>query len=92
MDIAFVKDKDRFVVVYLDDVTIFSRSDSEHLDHLKHILLKCRKFSISLNPKKSMFALAQGKLLGHVVSKDGINIDPKRMAVIQKLDYPRSKK
>ena len=65
MDIAFVGDE--FVVVYLDDVTIFSNSDEEHLQHLQKAFLKCRKYGLSLNPKKSLFALEEGKLLGHIV-------------------------
>ena len=49
MDIAFVGDK--CVVIYLDDVTIFSGSDDEHLEHLQKSFKKCRKFGLSLNPK-----------------------------------------
>ena len=57
MDIAFVGEKDKFVVVYLDDITVFSKSDKEHRHHLRKVFLKFRKFGISLNPKKSLFAL-----------------------------------
>jgi len=52
MDIAFAEEKDKFVVIYLDDITIFSQSDEEHIKHLEQVLKKCRKFGISLNPKK----------------------------------------
>jgi hypothetical protein len=38
MDIAFVGEKDKFMVIYLDDITIFSKSDDEHLQHLEQIL------------------------------------------------------
>ena len=37
MDIAFVGGRDKFVVIYLDDITVFSQSDDEHLKHLKQI-------------------------------------------------------
>ena len=40
MDIAFVREKDKFVVIYLDDITVFSQSNDEHLKHLKHTFLK----------------------------------------------------
>ena len=40
MDIAFVGEKDKFVVIYLDDITVFSQSDDEHLKHLRHTFLK----------------------------------------------------
>lgn len=92
MDIVFAEERDKFVVIYLDDVAVYSKSDSNYMRHLRHIFTKCRRFSIFLNPKKLIFALSRGKLLGHVVSKEGISIDPKRVAAIQKLEYPRRKK
>ena len=49
-------------------------------------------FGISLNPKKSQFALSEGKLLGHIVSAEGVKIDPIRVEAIQKLSIPRSKR
>ena len=92
MDIAFVGEKANFVVVYLDDITVFSQSDDEHLKHLKQTFLKCRKYGLSLNTKTSHFAVQEGKLLGHLVSTDGISIDPKRVKEILKISLPRSKK
>jgi hypothetical protein len=85
MDIAFVEDIGKYIVIYLDDVTMYSQSDDEHLRHLRPVFEKCRKFGISLNPKKSLFGLEEGKLLGHIISKDGMNIDPSRIESIQKL-------
>jgi hypothetical protein len=92
MDIAFVEESGKFIVIYLDDVTVFSRSDDEHLRHLRRVFEKCRRFGISLNPKKSLFRLEEGKLLGHIISKDGIKIDPSRIEAIQKLENPRNLK
>ncbi len=92
MDIAFVGEKDKFVLIYLDDITVFSHSHSDHLLHLRKAFEKCRKYGISLNPKKSFFALKEGKLLGHIVSSEGVKIDPKRVEAIQNLSLPRSKK
>ena len=92
MDIAFVGEKEKFVVIYLDDSTVFSQSDEEHLKHLKQTFLKCRKFGMPLNPKKSHFVVQEGKLLGHIVSVDGIRIDPKGVNSILKISLPRSKK
>jgi hypothetical protein len=50
------------------------------------------QFGISLNPKKSIFAVEQGKLLRFIVSKDGMIIDPERTKFIAKLTPPSSKK
>ena len=79
MDIAFVKELNKFVVIYLDDVTIYSRNQNEHVSHLRIFFLKCRKYGISLNPKKSNFAMMEGKLLAHIISREGISIDPNRV-------------
>eukprot|EP00253_Pinus_taeda_P029070 PITA_29070 len=92
MDIAFVGDKDKFVLIYLDDITIYSSSHQTHLQHLKKVFSKCRRFGISVNPKKSQFTLEEGKLLGHVVSAAGVQIDPERVKAIQTLTVPRSKR
>jgi hypothetical protein len=92
MDIAFIGEKDRFVVIYLDDITVFSISDKEHRCHLRKVLLKCRRFVLSLNPKKYLFSMKEGKLLGHIVSVEGVIIDPSRVEAIQTLSLPRSRK
>ena len=92
MDIVFAGEKDIFVVIYLDDITIYSDSDLQHIKHLKKVFLKCRKFGISLNPKKSHVAMPKEKLLGHIISKDGIKIDPSRVEAIHNISFPRSKR
>ena len=50
MDIAFSEEKNKYVVTYLYDITVFSKIDPDHLQHLRKVFLKCRKFGISLNP------------------------------------------
>ena len=92
MDIAFFGEKDKFVVIYLDDITVFSQSDKENYDHLKKVFMKCKKFGLSLNPKKSLFSMKEGKILGHIVSVEGVRIDSSRVEAIQTLSLRRSKK
>jgi hypothetical protein len=82
MDIAFIGEKDNFVLIYIDEITVFLKYDKEHYHHLKKVFLKCRKFGVSLNPKKSLFAMKEGKLLGHIVSKEGVRIDPSKVEAI----------
>jgi hypothetical protein len=77
MDITFVGERDKFIFIYLDDLTVLSKSDAEHMVHLKQTFEKCHKFGLSLNPKKYDFAMQEGKLLGHIVS--GIKIDMKKV-------------
>ena len=92
MDIAFSEEKDKYVVIYMDDITMFSPSDPDHLQHLTKAFLKCRKFGISLNPKKFHFAMEEGNLLGHIIYERGIKIDIDRVAAIQQIGLPRNKK
>ena len=92
MDIAFHGLIGRSVVVYLDDVMIFSKKREEHAFHLKQIFEPCRKYGISLKLKKCVFVVIEGKLLGHVVSKKGISIDPERIKAIEHIPLPHNKK
>ena len=91
MDIDFHGLINQSVVVYLDDVTVFFKNKRDHLSHLRAMLEWCHKFDISLNPKKIVFAVEQGKLIGFIVSKDEIIIDLKRTQAIANLPPPSSK-
>jgi len=57
MEIAFANEKDVLLVVYLDDLKVFSGSDDEHLHPLRIVFQECREFRISLNRKKSLFSM-----------------------------------
>jgi hypothetical protein len=92
MQIAFDDLISKIIQVYLDDLTIYSKSRLDHFGHLRKVLMRCRKFGISSNPSKSIFIVTKGKLLGHIVSDSGINIDPERIAAILNLITPTSKK
>jgi len=69
MDIVFVDEKDKFSVIYFDDIPVYFSSDEEHLKHIRRAFKKCRKIEISLNPKNSNFTMEEGKMLGHIISK-----------------------
>ena len=73
-------------------MTVISYYDDQHLKHLRRVFQKCRKFGISLNPKNSNFGMQEGKFLGHIISKEGIKIDPNKVESILNIDTPRSKK
>ena len=92
MDIAFYGLIGRRAVVYLDDITIFSKKRNEHAFHLKQIFERYRKYGILLNPKKCMFAVTEGNLLGHVVSKKAISINPERIKATEQIPLPHNKK
>lgn len=64
-------------MVYMDGITIFSKLYEEHIEHLKLPFEKCMKYEISLNPNESQFTPRKGKLLGNIVSHEGVKIDLK---------------
>jgi hypothetical protein len=64
---------------------VYYKKRYDHPNHLKKIFKRCRKYGISLNPKKSIFSFLEGKLLGHIISKYGVSID-RRMYKIHHAD------
>jgi hypothetical protein len=92
MDFSFRNLIGKIIEIYQDDLTVVSKERSAHVSHLQKIFEQCRKYRISLNPKKSIFRIDKGKLLGHVVYEEGISIDPERVESIKKIPPPNSKK
>jgi hypothetical protein len=82
MDVAFRGLINNYLVVYLDNVTVYSKNREDHIQHLTHIFMRCKKYNISLNPKKTIFGIEEGKLLGLIISQEGIHIDPKQIKAI----------
>ena len=92
MDIAFKGLINKSIMVYLDDIMVYSKTQGDHVPHLKVIFERCRWYGISLNPKKSIFAMEEGTLLGFVISLEGITIDPGRIEAIKAIVLPHNKK
>jgi hypothetical protein len=92
MQIDFDDLIEKIIQIYLDDLTVYSKNRSDHFGHLRKILMRCKKFKISLNPSKSIFGITKGKLLGHIFSDSGISIDPERIVAILNIPAPTSRK
>jgi hypothetical protein len=92
MDLAFRGLIKKCVVVYLDDVTVYSKNKEDHIQHLTQIFERCRKYNISLNPKKIIFGVEEGKLLDHIISQTIICIDLEGIRAIAQLPLPHNKK
>jgi hypothetical protein len=71
---------------------VYSKNRSDHFGHLRKVLMRCRKFNISLNPSKFIFGLTKGNLLGHIVYDSRISIDPERIVAILNIPAPTSRK
>jgi len=78
---------DKFVVVFIDDILIYSRDNEEHAQHLRIMLQTLREHQFYAKLKKYEFWLEEVVFLGHVVSKEGIKVDPQKIKAI--LDWRR---
>ena len=67
---------DKFVMVFIDDILIYSKDKGEHDSHLRTVLLTLREHRLYAKLKKCEFWLAKVTFLGHVVSKETIKVDP----------------
>ena len=70
---------DQFVVVFIDDILVYSMSMEEHVYHLRTVLQTLREHQLYAKFSKCEFWLEQVAFLGHVVFKDGIQVDPKKI-------------
>ena len=69
----------KFVLVFFDDILIYSRTLAEHIDHLSQVLSWLRWDSWKLKLSKCSFAQRSVAYLGHVLSADGVAIDPSKV-------------
>jgi transposase InsO family protein len=80
----------KFVLVYLDDILIMSRTPEEHVEHLRIVLSLLRKHKLYAKLSKCEFARASLKFLGHVVGAGTVSVDPVKIAVIRDWPLPRN--
>ncbi|GBG64491.1 hypothetical protein CBR_g45187 [Chara braunii] len=81
---------DKFVVVYLDDILVFSKTLQEHQSHLRQVLEKLREANLKINAKKCEWAKTQVLYLGHVLDGDGIKPEDSKIAAIRDWPTPRT--
>ncbi|CAJ0648430.1 9416_t:CDS:2, partial [Entrophospora sp. SA101] len=89
MNKVLSKEIGRFVVVYLDDINIYSKSFEEHLEHLEIVFSRLRQAGLKLGKDKCSFAKTQLEFLGHIVGRDGLQPDPKKVEKVR--DWPTPK-
>ena len=77
-------------LIYIDDIVVFSRSEEEHISHLNTPFERLTHYNLRLNPNKYVFGLRQVKLLGYIVSQEGLSADPDKVATIARLNSPRT--
>jgi len=81
---------DKFVIVFIDDILIYSRSKKDHEQHLRLILELLRDQKLYAKFSKCEFWLREVQFLGHVVNEKGIHVDPAKIEAIKKWEAPKT--
>jgi hypothetical protein len=80
----------KFIVVYLDDITIYSKTFDDHIKHLKTIFETLRQAKLKLNKDKCHFFLPSIKFLGHVITRNGILPDEDKLIKVKNFPIPNN--
>lgn len=80
------------LLLYLDDILIFSQSFDEHLERLVFVFDRLRAHNLKIKPSKCHFFQKEVNYLGHVVSEDGVKVNPDKIAVIKDWKTPQTEK
>ena len=81
---------DQFVIVFIDDILIYSRSKEEHSQHLRQVLETLRSEKLYAKFSKCEFWIRRVEFLGHVVSEEGIHVDPSKIKAIENWSAPKT--
>jgi hypothetical protein len=87
---VFMEYLEKFVVVFIDDILVYSRSEEEHEEHLCLALQKLQKHRLYAKLTKCEFWMKQVAFLGHVISKGGISVDPNKVQDVLSWNAPMS--
>ena len=80
------------IEVYIDDMVVKSKVESEHINDLRNIFEILRKHKLRLNAAKCSFGVGSSKFLGYMVTYCGIKVDPNQIKAINNLQLPRNPK
>ena len=80
----------KFFVIFLDDILVYSRSKEEHLNHLRQVFEVLREHQLYAKDSKCEFFKTEIHYLGHIISNEGIRMDPEKVDAILKWPHPRN--
>jgi hypothetical protein len=80
----------KFVLVFFDDILVFSRSWSEHLQHVKQVFQALRDHKLTLKRAKCSFGIESVAYLGHIILAAGVAMDPSKVEAVAAWPPPRS--
>lgn len=90
MNRAFHQHLDKFMVVFIDDIIIYSKNNEEHVEHLRIMLELWKEKKLYAKKSKCEFWLREGSFLGHIIFNRGIVVDPSKVDDVLQLETPKS--
>jgi hypothetical protein len=88
MNKVFMEYLDKFAVIFIDDILLYSKNEEEHGEHLHLVLQKLQDHRLYAKLSKCEFWLKQVAFLGHVISKGGIYVDPSKIQDVLSWNTP----
>jgi hypothetical protein len=88
MNKVFMEELDKFVVVFIDDILIYSKNREDHKRHLRIVLGKLRAHQLYAKLSKCEFWLKKIAFLGHILTAEGIEVDPSKVEAVSKWRQP----
>jgi hypothetical protein len=88
MNSVFMPELDKFVVVFIDDILVYSKNEEEHAEHLHVVLQRLREHHLYAKLSKCDFWLKEIKFLGHTISQAGIAVDPDKVQEVMNWKPP----
>ena len=90
MNSVFMPKLDKFIVVFIDDILIYSKNNKKHAQHLRIVLTRLREHKLYAKFSKCEFWLDRVQFLGHVLTPEGIFVDPSKVHDMLNWKYPKS--
>ncbi|KAL8103666.1 hypothetical protein AgCh_028023 [Apium graveolens] len=90
MDKVFKQYLDKFVIVFIDDILIYSKTEEDHMEHLRISLEILRKEKLYAKFSKCEFCLKEVQFLGHIVNREGIKVDPAKIEAVMNWERPKT--
>ena len=90
MNGVFRKYLDKFVIVFLDDILIYSKTKEEHEEHLRIVMQVLREHQLYAKLSKCSFYQGRIHYLGHIISEEGVIVDPEKIRAIMEWSTPKN--
>ncbi|WVZ63867.1 LOW QUALITY PROTEIN: hypothetical protein U9M48_013465 [Paspalum notatum var. saurae] len=90
MNSVFMNELDKFVVVFIDDILIYSKNEKEHEEHLRVVLTRLREHKLYAKFSKCAFWLKEVGFLGHILSEKGVAVDPSKVKDVLNWKQPET--